>query len=126
MRSFTIVLIGITCWATPAFGQRAPASSCTDVATDSTHPVLRAIDAQYAKLAEAIRARDVDALFALYMPDYHVVMAGGEVWSRERSLEAAEVRTLLLAALPGVLAAAQAMDPSLAIDTRRLSEEVAP
>ena len=35
-----------------------------------------------------MRARDVDALFTLYTSDYHVVMAGGEVWSRERSLAA--------------------------------------
>jgi AcrR family transcriptional regulator len=46
-------------------------------------------------------------------------------WSRERSLEAAEVRTLLLAALPGVLSAAQALDPALDVDTRRLGKEVA-
>jgi ketosteroid isomerase-like protein len=87
MRSFTTVLLAIVCWATTALGQSTPATSCTDVATDSTNPVLREIDAQYAKLANAMRARDVDALFALYTPDYHVVMAGGEVWSRERSLE---------------------------------------
>jgi ketosteroid isomerase-like protein len=87
MRSFTTVLLAIVCWATTAPGQRTPATSCTDVATDSTNPVLREIDAQYAKLANAMRARDVDALFALYTPDYHVVMSGGEVWSRARSLE---------------------------------------
>lgn len=47
-------------------------------------------------------------------------------WSREDTLSAEQVRTLLLAALPGVLAAAQALDPSLRVDTRRLSQEVAP
>jgi len=87
MRAYVTLLLASVCWATPAFGQVAPPWSCTDVATDSAHPVLRAIDAQYARLAEAMRARDVDALFALYTPDYHVVMSGGEVWSRERSLE---------------------------------------
>ena len=42
-------------------------------------------------------------------------------WSREGALSAEQVQTLLLAALPGVLAAAQALDPSLRVDTRRLS-----
>ena len=88
MRSFATALLATLSWATTASGQAASApSSCTDVATDSTHPVLREIDAQYAKLGDAMRARDVEALFALYTPDYHVVMSGGEVWSRERSLE---------------------------------------
>lgn len=86
MRPFITVLLATVCCATTALGQTSAASSCTDVARDSTHPVLREIDAQYAKLADAMRARDVDALFALYTPDYHVVMSGGEVWSRERSL----------------------------------------
>ena len=82
----TTTLLATVCWTTTALGQIAPPAPCTDVATDSNNSVLRAIDAQYAKLADAMRARDVDALFALYTPDYHVVMAGGEVWSRERSL----------------------------------------
>jgi AcrR family transcriptional regulator len=43
-------------------------------------------------------------------------------WCREGGLERSEVRALLLAALPGVLAAAQALDPSLTIDTRPVSE----
>ena len=87
MRPIITVLLATAYCATTALGQTTPASSCTDVATDSTNPVLREIDAQYAKLADAMRARDVDALFALYTPDYRVVMAGGEVWSRERSLD---------------------------------------
>ena len=87
MRPIITVLLATAYCATTALGQTPSASSCTDVATDSTNPVLREIDAQYAKLADAMRARDVDALFALYTPDYRVVMAGGEVWSRERSLD---------------------------------------
>jgi ketosteroid isomerase-like protein len=86
MRPFVTVLLASLCRASSALGQSAPAPSCTDVASDSTHPVLREIDAQYARLADAMRARDADAVFALYTPDYHVVMSGGEVWSRERSL----------------------------------------
>jgi ketosteroid isomerase-like protein len=86
VRPLSTLLLATLCRATAALAQIAPALSCPDVAADSTHPVLREIDAQYAKLADAMRARDVDALFALYTPDYRVVMPGGEVWSRERSL----------------------------------------
>jgi tetratricopeptide (TPR) repeat protein len=48
--------------------------------------VWKAIDAQYAKLAEAMRRKDIDSLFALYTPDFHAVTPTGEVWTRERSL----------------------------------------
>ncbi len=64
-----------------------PAPQCKEeIVRDSSHPVWKAIDAQYAKLAEAMRKRDVDALFALYTPDFHAVTPTGEVWTRERSL----------------------------------------
>ena len=90
MRTFSTALLlsllaGVRAPAQTAF---RPTTACTtDVATDSTHPVLSELRIQYAKLAAAMRARDVDALFDLYVPDYKVVMPGGEVWSRERSLE---------------------------------------
>jgi ketosteroid isomerase-like protein len=91
MRPCTATLfVCLTCTTSAALAQRtpAPAPACTtDVAADSTHPILKQIDSQYARLAAAMRARDVDALFALYTPDYHVVMPTGEVWSREQSLE---------------------------------------
>jgi tetratricopeptide (TPR) repeat protein len=54
--------------------------------SDKSHPVWKAVDAQYARLAEAMRMKDVDALFALYTPDFHAVTPTGEVWTRERSL----------------------------------------
>jgi tetratricopeptide (TPR) repeat protein len=53
---------------------------------DKSHPIWKAIDAQYGKLAEAMRKKDFDALFALYTPDYQVKMPNGEVWNREKSL----------------------------------------
>jgi tetratricopeptide (TPR) repeat protein len=53
---------------------------------DKSHPVWKAIDAQYGKLAEALRKKDLDTLFALYTPDYQVKMPNGEVWNREKSL----------------------------------------
>jgi tetratricopeptide (TPR) repeat protein len=57
-----------------------------EVVSDKSHPIWKAIDAQYARLAEAMRKKDVDALFALYTPDFHAVTNTGEVWTRERSL----------------------------------------
>ncbi len=62
-------------------------SKCNEeVVSDKSHPVWKAIDVQYARLAEAMRKKDVDALFALYTPDFHAVTPTGEVWTRERSL----------------------------------------
>lgn len=52
----------------------------------STATARMEIDAQYGKLADAVRRKDVDALVAMYTPDFHAVMTTGEVWTRERSL----------------------------------------
>jgi len=56
------------------------------IVRDKSHPVWKAIDAQYGKLAEAIRKKDFDAMVALYAPDLYAVTPTGEVWDRERSL----------------------------------------
>jgi tetratricopeptide (TPR) repeat protein len=62
-------------------------SKCEEVIVrDKSHPVWKAIDAQYGKLAETIRKKDLGAMFALYAPDLHAVTSTGEVWDRERSL----------------------------------------
>jgi ketosteroid isomerase-like protein len=53
---------------------------------ESSSPAWKQINAQYGKLAAAMRRKDVDALFALYVLDYQVRMPNGELWSRERSL----------------------------------------
>lgn len=64
-----------------------PAPKCQEITVrDQSHPVWKAIDAQYAKLADAMRKKDTDALFALYTPDFHAVTPTGEVWTHERSL----------------------------------------
>ena len=90
MRPFAVSpIVALTCALSPALGQRAPqpTPACTaDVAADSTNRVLNEIQSQYLKLADAMRTRDVDALFALYIPDFRVRMPTGEVWSREQSL----------------------------------------
>ncbi len=64
-----------------------PSPKCNDIIVrDNSHLVWKAIDAQYAKLAEAMRKKDLDALVALVAPDFHAVTATGEVWTRERTL----------------------------------------
>ena len=65
----------------------AQRTDCDEVVVrNQSNPVWNAIDVQYAKLAEAIRKKDLDALFALYTADYLVKMSNGEVWDREKSL----------------------------------------
>src|SRR6185295_16284138 len=64
-----------------------PSPKCKEViARASSHPVWRAIDAQYAKLADANRKKDLDSLFALHAPDFHAITPTGEVWTPERAL----------------------------------------
>ena len=80
----------LLCAASLASAQEAakPTPRCEPVEVrDGSHPAWMAIGAQYNRLAEAIRRKDIDALFALYTPGYQVVTPTGEVWTRERSLE---------------------------------------
>ena len=79
------LLLSISCAASVVTAQQTPKCN-EEVVSDRSHPVWKAIDAQYARLAEAMRKKDVDALFALYTPDFHAVTNTGEVWTRERSL----------------------------------------
>jgi ketosteroid isomerase-like protein len=87
MRPFAFV-VAFAVVGTPLGAQRAaaPSPSCVPQSLSDTPREWNAIARQYARLADAMRRKDLDALFALYTPDYHVVMANGEVWSRERSL----------------------------------------
>lgn len=86
----SIQLLSLSCAALVVTAQQTPKPSqkCNEEITrDSSHPVWKAINAQYAKLAAAMGKKDLDTLFALYVPDYQVVMPGGEVWTHEKSLE---------------------------------------
>ena len=83
------LLLSLPCAASVVTARQTPRPSqkCNEeIVRDSSHPVWKAIDAQYAKLAEAMRRKDIDSLFALYTPDFHAVTPTGEVWTRERSL----------------------------------------
>jgi tetratricopeptide (TPR) repeat protein len=83
------LLLSISCAASAVTAQqtRKLDPECNEeVVNDKSNLVWRAIDARYARLAEAMRKKDVDALFELYTPDFHAVTPTGEVWTRERSL----------------------------------------
>ena len=56
------------------------------VVRDPSHPAWRAMDAQYAKIAKAVRKQDYDSLFALYTPDFQVKVHSGEIWGRDKTL----------------------------------------
>src|ERR1700730_13576169 len=83
------LLLSISCAASVVSAQQTPkvGPKCNEeVVSDKSHPVWKAIDALYARLAEALKKKDVDALTALYTPDFHAVTPTGEVWTRKRSL----------------------------------------
>jgi tetratricopeptide (TPR) repeat protein len=83
-----VLLLSISCAASVRAQQAAKITpKCNEeVVSEKSHPVWKAINAQYARLAQAMREKDVDALFALYTPDFHAVTPTGEVWTREKSL----------------------------------------
>jgi SnoaL-like domain len=83
------LLLSFFCAASVVAAQQTlrPTPKCNEeVVRESSHPAWKAVDTQYAKLAEAMRKKDSDGLFALYTPDFHAVTPTGEVWTRERSL----------------------------------------
>ncbi|MBA3357645.1 MAG: nuclear transport factor 2 family protein [Pyrinomonadaceae bacterium] len=60
------------------------------VLRDKSKPVRRALEEQYAKIAEATREKDLVALLALRTPDFTVKTAKGEIWSYEQSADYAK------------------------------------
>ena len=53
---------------------------------DKSKPVRRALEAQYAKVAEAQINEDIDAMRALRTPDFSVDLPNGQTWDLETSL----------------------------------------
>ncbi len=53
---------------------------------DKSKPVRRALEAQYALIAEAQKNKDIDALRSLRTSDFTVKMPNGETWDLETSL----------------------------------------
>ncbi len=61
-------------------------AKCDEVVVrDKSHPVRTALDAEFAKFAEAVRKKDLDAMFAPYAPDFQAKEPTGEVWDREKT-----------------------------------------
>jgi ketosteroid isomerase-like protein len=56
------------------------------VARDKSKPVRRALEQQYARIAEAQINKDIDAMRALRTPDFTVDMPNGQRWDLETSL----------------------------------------
>jgi ketosteroid isomerase-like protein len=56
------------------------------VVRDKSKPVRHALEAQYARIAEAQRNKDIEALRALRTPDFTVQMPNGQLWDLETSL----------------------------------------
>jgi ketosteroid isomerase-like protein len=56
------------------------------VVRDKSKPVRRALEQQYARIAEAQINKDIDAMRALRTPDFTVDMPNGQRWDLETSL----------------------------------------
>lgn len=55
------------------------------IVRDKSKPVRRALEEQYAKIAEANKNKDLAALLALRTLDFFVKMPNGETWTYEQS-----------------------------------------
>jgi ketosteroid isomerase-like protein len=56
------------------------------IVSDKSKPVRPALEAQYARIAEAQKNKDIDAIRALRTPDFTVDMPNGQKWDLETSL----------------------------------------
>ena len=56
------------------------------IVKDKSKPVRRALEEMYAKIAEAQRNKDIEALRATRTPDFSVDMQNGQKWDLETSL----------------------------------------
>lgn len=89
LRLTLALLFSLSCAASivTAQGTPKPSLKCNEVIVrDKSYPVWKALDAQYAKVAEAVRKKDFDTLFALYSPDFQAKQPNGEIWTREKTL----------------------------------------
>src|SRR5215813_8445238 len=56
------------------------------VVQDKSKPVRHALEERYARIAEAQRNKDIDAMRALRTPDFTVDLPNGQRWDLEKSL----------------------------------------
>src|SRR6185295_12594062 len=94
--AFAFLTVGLFANAARLQDPQPPSSQSQDVkikvkdnrvvVTDKSKPVRRALEEQYAKIAEAQRKEDIEALRATRTPDFTVDMQNGEKWDLETSL----------------------------------------
>src|SRR5690242_16712949 len=72
--------------AAALFVTALPAAAVERVPVESSHPDWKAIEIQLGRIAAGERHKDIDALRAIYAPDFASVQANGERWDRERTL----------------------------------------
>ena len=87
LTSFTAAALTFICLHTPVVGQAQNQSGQIKVKSkrssirtvDKSKPVRRALEAQYAKIAEANKNRDLNSLLALRTPDFSAVFPDGRI-----------------------------------------------
>ncbi len=97
-KSLLLIILALTLASSAAFAQDSQLQITQDkdykikvkgdrtVVRDKSKPVRRALEAQYAKIAEAQKNKDIDALRSLRTSDFTVKMPNGETWDLETSL----------------------------------------
>ena len=97
-KSLLLIILALTLASSAAFAQDRQLQITQDknykikvkgdrtVVRDKSKPVRRALEAQYAKIAEAQKNKDIDALRSLRTSDFTVKMPNGETWDLETSL----------------------------------------
>lgn len=71
---------------TPASQTKIKVKDDRVIVRDKSKPVRRALEAQYARIAEAQINEDIDAMRALRTPDFSVDLPNGQKWDLETSL----------------------------------------
>ncbi len=97
-KSLSLIILALTLASSAAFAQDSQLQITQDkdykikvkgdrtVVRDKSKPVRRALEAQYAKIAEAQKNEDIDALRSLRTSDFTAKMPNGETWDLETSL----------------------------------------
>ena len=93
-----LIILALTLASSAAFAQDSQLQITQDkdykikvkgnrtVMRDKSKPVRRALEAQYAKIAEAQKNKDIEAMRLLRTTDFSVKTQNGETWDLEQSL----------------------------------------
>jgi tetratricopeptide (TPR) repeat protein len=89
------IILAVVFLALCSIPSNVPAQNTTDnrnakceatLVRDKSHPVRKALDAVYARIAEAVRKKELDVLVAFYSPDFQVKVPTGEAWNLEQTV----------------------------------------